>query len=117
MRLAAAAILALGSSTALATPAQAAPEGAVVSSFGHFCSPTNAGAQPKCSYKTTSKQSFGGVGPFTISARSASGRVVYSFSCGSGKPCQKPSGVVPARTTVTVAVTGDGGQVVVGAPS
>ena len=115
MRLGAATILVLGISTTLTGPAQAAPEGAAVSSFGHVCSPTNAGPQPKCTYKTTAKQSFGGVGPFTITARSSDGSVAYKFSCGSGKLCQKPNGVVPARKKVTVAVTGDGGQVDVGA--
>ena len=115
MRIGAATILVLGTSTALAAPAQAAPEGAAVSSFGHVCSPADAGPQPKCTYKTTSKQSFGGVGPFTITARSADGSVAYRFSCGSGKLCNKTNGVVPARKKVTVAVTGDGGQVDVGA--
>jgi hypothetical protein len=107
--------LALGLSGVVTAPAHAAPEGAAVSSFGHACSPNDVGPQPKCTYKTTSKQSFGGVGPFTITARSADGRVVYRFSCGSGRPCQKPSGVVPARKKVTVAVTGQGGSVAVGA--
>jgi hypothetical protein len=114
-RLGSVTILVLGTSTALAAPAQAAPEGAAVSSFGHACSPADAGPQPKCTYKTTAKQSFGGVGPFTITARSADGSVAYKFSCGSGKLCQKPNGVVPARKKVTVAVTGEGGQVDVGA--
>ncbi|MGH3517864.1 MAG: hypothetical protein ACRDQ7_10705 [Haloechinothrix sp.] len=110
----AAAALAMGG-VFLAAPAHAA-EGVGVSFLGHICGPDNVGPEPTCTYVPTVNHSYGGTGPFTITAVDSAGTTVLSVNCASGALCTDDgAGTIPAGSTVTIEVTAEPGGVTAGA--